>query len=259
MIGVMLAGGIPQPGDSLYELSQGKPKALIELAGQPMAAWVGKAIAGCRHIRHLIIVGLAADQLDLPITTSYIPNQPSLIDNAIAGIQAAIDHTPQPKHILLATADIPLITPQLIDHFIKMCHPLDKLLYYPYVPRPEIEKAFPAAKRTYARLKDAEGAGGDLFIVDPKIIEGNVALWESLTNARKKPWQVASVVGLPTLLRLLTRRLTIAGIEQKAHELLGAPIQLIQFPDPRIAMDGDKAHQITLLRNALDEKIEQTR
>lgn len=33
---IVIAGGIPKEGEPLYPLSQGKPKALLPIAGKPM-------------------------------------------------------------------------------------------------------------------------------------------------------------------------------------------------------------------------------
>ena len=254
MYAILLAGAVPKSDDLLYEFTQGKPKALIPLAGHVMGNWVVQALGECRHIHHIIIVGLEQNSLDCPLPTTYIPNQGTLISNVIAGIQAVQNHSPTEQVALLSTADIPLITPQLVSQFIEQCQPFDKLLYYPYVTRSTMEQAFPMSKRTYTKLRHVEGAGGDMFIVATRIIETNKTLWHNLTNVRKQPWKVAQAVGLRILWQLLTRRLTIADIEAKAEELLGEPIQLVLFGNAGIAMDGDKPHQITLLAQFLGEK-----
>lgn len=37
---IVTAGGISKQGDPLYKYSQGKPKALLDIAGKPMVKWV---------------------------------------------------------------------------------------------------------------------------------------------------------------------------------------------------------------------------
>ena len=61
MHAVVLAGGIPGPEDPLSEESGGRPKSLIDIAGRPMAQWVGDALEGSTHVDSLIVVGLGPD------------------------------------------------------------------------------------------------------------------------------------------------------------------------------------------------------
>jgi NDP-sugar pyrophosphorylase family protein len=44
MDAIVIAGGIPEPGDPLYEYTQGQPKALLDIAGKPMVQWVLDAL-----------------------------------------------------------------------------------------------------------------------------------------------------------------------------------------------------------------------
>jgi len=55
---VMTAGGRPQPGDSLYALTQGGFKALLELNGKPLIQWVLDALNGTEKVGSIVIVGL---------------------------------------------------------------------------------------------------------------------------------------------------------------------------------------------------------
>ena len=44
MDAIVTAGGIPMPGEPLYEYTNGSPKALLDIAGKPMIQWVSKKI-----------------------------------------------------------------------------------------------------------------------------------------------------------------------------------------------------------------------
>ncbi len=46
MDAIVIAGGIPEPGEPLYPYTQGKPKATLEISGKPMAQWVLDALNG---------------------------------------------------------------------------------------------------------------------------------------------------------------------------------------------------------------------
>jgi len=55
MDAILLAGGIPQPEEPLYEESRGRSKALIDVAGKPMAQWLLDALDLSGTISNIII------------------------------------------------------------------------------------------------------------------------------------------------------------------------------------------------------------
>jgi NDP-sugar pyrophosphorylase family protein len=61
MDALVLAGGIPQPGEPLYEFTQGKPKALLDISGKPMVQWVLDALSQARSIDRVVVVSLEED------------------------------------------------------------------------------------------------------------------------------------------------------------------------------------------------------
>jgi hypothetical protein len=93
-------------------------------------------------------------------------------------------------------------------------------------------------------------------IIHPRAITDNRELWDALSNARKHAWQIARQVGIMVLLKLLTRQLSIGDIEKLATRLTGHQAKVLLNPYAEMAMDGDKPHQIDLLRAEL-KRLEQ--
>jgi len=58
MNAIILAGGIPTSEDPLYLAANGQNKALIDIAGKPMAQWVVDAVDGANSVDRIVIVGL---------------------------------------------------------------------------------------------------------------------------------------------------------------------------------------------------------
>lgn len=253
---IILAGGQASAADPLYDYTQGQPKALLEMAGQPMLAWVATALQSSALTDETVVVGLPPGvHLHTPRPLHFIADQGSLIGNALAGLRWANERAQGAAHgaahAILSTADIPLLTPQILEQFIARCQPLDKALYYPIVSRQSMEARFPGSQRTYSRLVDGEFAGGDLVLADTRLVHTNVALWQTLAAARKYPWKMARVIGFSILLKFLFRRLRIADVEQKAATLIGLPVAAVPFDRAEIAMDADKPHQFDALRQIL--------
>jgi len=111
---VVLAGGRPGPGDSLWAETRGCPKALIDLAGRPMIRWVLDALAGSTHIDRIIVVGLD-NPLDSAGDIEFLVDQGSLIGNLYAGIGRLGANRPA----AYCWSDIPLVTTPMLDRFIE--------------------------------------------------------------------------------------------------------------------------------------------
>ncbi len=251
---IIAAGGSIGPDDPLFPYSLGRPKALIDMGGSTMLERVAAACAGSRYVDGLIIVGLGPNELDglaLPPLLAALPDTGGLISNVKAGLGWRLEHGRPGGEILITTGDIPLLTAELVDTFVEQCRPFDHLAYYNLVTRETMEARFPQSRRTFVRLRDAEVAGGDIVLVKSTVVESNEALWQALADARKHAWRLAWLVGPITLLRLLTRRLTIAEIEATASRLFGAPVRVLLSPHADLAMDADKPEQVELLRRHL--------
>lgn len=249
---IILAGGIPEPDDPLYPYSQGRPKALIELAGRPMVAWVVDALQGSSYIDDILIVGL--DESDAPPLSRpvyFLPNQNGMVANALAGLKWAQERRPAATTVMMASADIPTLTTPIVDYFVESCRPFDCHIYYAFVTQEVMETRFPHSRRTFVPLKGMRVAGGDLIITHPHIGDSHHELWTAIANARKHAWKLASIVGLRMLLKFLFRRLSVADIEQTATRILDKPVKALLSPHAELAMDADKPYQIDMLQAEL--------
>lgn len=255
---IVIAGGRPDPDDPLYPYTQGKPKALLSLNGQPMLAHVLQALQDARQVDTIVVVGITGEEgagavQSLPAAQAviFLPDQGSIVGNARRGLEWLAANRPGGSEVLISTADIPLLTGAIVDAFVDQCRPFDRLAYYNVVTKETMEARFPHSNRTFVRLKDTQIAGGDLNLAQLKILYTNQALWEALTNARKHAWQLARIVGPRTLLKFLFHRLSLADVEALAQRMFGAPIRVITSPYPELAMDADKPAQFDLLRRHL--------
>jgi len=252
---VIIAGGQPGPDDPLYPYTGDKPKALIDMCGRPMLAYVVDALQGSRYVNDIMIVGLGSDmgmQFKRPVY--HLPDQGSLVSNAIAGLEWARQRKPGVNAVLTCSADIPTLTSGIVDEFVESCQPFDYGLYYTFVTEETFERRFPGSNRTFVKLKDARVAGGDLTIMDPDLVDVNRDLWEALAHGRKHAWQLARIVGLRFLLKFLLHQLSLADIEVTAGRIIGKPVRALISPHAELAMDGDKPHQIDLLRADLQRQ-----
>lgn len=249
---VVVAGGQLSPGDPLYPYTKGKPKALIDINGSPMIKWIVDAIQGANNINQVAIVGLEKDpsfEFNRPV--HFISDQGSLVANVMAGLDWEQQNKSGSDALLFSSSDIPAITGDIVQNFIDTCRPFNKAIYYSVVTKEIMEARFPGSKRTYARFREHQVAGGDIFVVQSDVAEANPDLWPTLENIRKHPWKIARLAGPFTLVKYLLRQLTIAEVGERATHVLGRPVELFISKDAEIAMDVDKPHQVELLQAEL--------
>jgi hypothetical protein len=222
-----------------------------------MLAYVVEALSGSRYIGSVYIVGLPPEHR-LPLSTPVIHVSPQgdMVANAEAGIREAYTHNPDLEGVLVSSADIPLLTTPMVDHFIEECLKTDHDLYYGIVERSVMERRFPTSRRTYVRLTEGEFAGGDLFLVRPRAATMNTELWRRLASARKSPIRQARMLGgIWPLIKLLLGRLSLEEGVQRASRALGVRGRAVICPYPEVGMDVDKPFQLEIARAELEARV----
>lgn len=246
---IVAAGGTPKPEDPLYSLTEGRPKALIDMHGRTMLERVLDALQNSQHVGHIVVVGLGSDLgMTFQRPVDHLPDHGSMVGNTLAGLAHLRERNPDLKTIMFCSADIPTITPEIVDDMIERCRPFDKAMYYNFVTREVLEQRFPHSNRTYVKLKGIEIAGGDMAIAQASLADGNEELFEALTNARKNAWKLARIVGIGFLIKFLLRRVGIKEIEETAARVVNRPAEVVLNPHAEIAMDADRLDQVELLR-----------
>jgi GTP:adenosylcobinamide-phosphate guanylyltransferase len=256
MDAVITAGGIPGPEDPLFELTQGKSKALLKIADKPMVQWVLDALCGSDKVDRIVIVGLESESgLDCSKPVAYIPNQGSMIDNVRTSIEKVVELNPAADLILLVSSDIPALTTEMVDWAIDAAEETEDDMYYNIITKDDMESRFPDSKRSFIKFKDAEICGGDMNIVRASAASGNDELWTRLIAARKNIFKQAALFGFSTLILMLTRQLSIHDAAPRLSKQIGIRGRAVFCPYAELGMDVDKPYQFEILRKDLEGKV----
>lgn len=207
-------------------------KAFIPLNGRPMIDYTLDCYRKAPELAGIGIVGPQAGFEDLTDIT-LIPQRDSLVAN----VEAAAQVFPA-GWLLFSSCDIPLITPGAISDFLSRCRGAD--MYYPFVAREVSEREFPEMQRTWVKLADGEYTGGNLLLIKSSLIALVSKPAAAFFQARKSPVQLASLIGVPTLLKLLVHRLTVTELEEKMNKILCIDCKAVLTPYPEIGADVDK-------------------
>jgi GTP:adenosylcobinamide-phosphate guanylyltransferase len=252
MHALITAGGIPKPGEYLYEQTQGIPKALVDVNGRPMIQWILDAVNGSKQIDEIFVVGL-------PETTGLKSRKPihfvcdngEALENVIAGTEAIVVFDPETKIFLMTSSDIPALTTEMVDWVIAQGALADADLHYFTIRQQEMEKRYPESRRTYTHFKDADLCSADILLLRAEKVLNPAARWKDLLSARKSPMKQAAIIGYDVLILMLLRRIKLQKAVGIVTRRLGLTGRVAFTPYPEMGMDVDKDFQLEIIRKDL--------
>ena len=257
MDALVLAGGIPEPDQPLYEYTQGRAKAMLDIAGKPMVQWVLDALGDAKEVENVIVIGLPDDaEISCRKPIYRISNQGKMLANIKAGVDKMREINPESEYVISVSADIPSITGEMIDWLVDTAMETHDDVYYGVVSKEVMDARFPNSKRTFTKLKDIELCGADIHIAHHSMTTDPVHLakWEVLIGKRKQPLKQAAIIGIWTLILLLLGRLKLNDAVERVSKKLNFAGRVIVWKYAEAAMDVDKLHQLELLREDLEKK-----
>jgi len=256
MDAIVAAGGIPEPGDPLYEYTRGGPKALLDVAGKPMIQWVLEALDQASSIGRVVLVGLSEPaNISCSKIEAILPNQGGMLQNVRAGMKKAVESNPGARLLMTVSSDIPAVRGEMADWLVGAASETDHDLYYTVITRQVMESRYPNSNRSYIHLKDAEVCGGDMNVINARMVTANEEIWDRILEARKNVFKQASLIGFSTLLLLLVRQLNLESGIKRVSDRLEITGKVLFSPYAEIGMDIDKPHQLEILRKDLAQRV----
>ncbi len=228
-------------------------KAFIQLQNKPMITYVIDALKAANCIDRVAVVGDKAqlNSLDDQIDT-IIDKNGSMIDN----IKAGVSYFQEDSMILISTCDIPLLTAEAVEDFVKRALDTKADVCYPIINRTTCELAYPESKRTYATLREGQFTGGNLFMINPAVLDRCMYMAEQMISYRKSPAKMSKVLGIPFLIKLATGKLTIEEIENRASRLLNIRAKAIISDYAEIGNDVDRPEHLKLIEKYMQKNTE---
>ena len=220
-------------------------KALAPVGGRAMVARVLEAISATPTIAQITLVtddaiGPVDDIPGVSAARSHVPINRVRAEKTIsASVSAAIAAHPDETRFLIATADHPLLTPEIVSYFID--HSKDKPgVCVALVERNIIEATYPDMQRTYLKFRGAEVSGANLFAINDRSGLNAVRFWENVEANRKKPWKLAASFGLVNLIGFACRLYSIDTAFRRTARQLECEAHPILLPHADAAVDVDK-------------------
>jgi len=245
---VLMAGtGKPEPLTEQEGLSN---KAFIKVNGKAIISYVMQALLSSSFIDKIGVVGPEAELTELfggQSQVDIVPEKGVMLDNFAEGLAAVKDRS----LCLIVTGDIPLITAEVIDSFIRLCEPYDQDLYYPVLTRDTCMQKFPTTERTYVRLKDGYITGGNIALINPEWFLANRSRLEMFISYRKKPLKMLRMFPPSFIIKYILNTLSVSDIEKVFSRILQLKARAVFCETAEIGVDVDKISDLELVRKTL--------
>ena len=135
----------------------------------------------------------------------------------------------------------------MID-FLLQCKEVDADLYYPIVSKEVNERLYPGCKRTYVGLREGTFTGGNVFLVNPKIVMQCMDVAERIIENRKNPGSYVIYWAGLSFFAFFFGHCDLRMLNSGLTELLGISGAVVQSPYPELGIDVDKPSDLELVR-----------
>ncbi|MDX1918397.1 MAG: nucleotidyltransferase family protein [Candidatus Caenarcaniphilales bacterium] len=241
--------------------SEVENKAFLDIKGKLSISWVIQALTQSKYLANEPFISvkptqvkLFEDKLGLSGTRyRLIENNGSPIDAIISCSLNLAKNSPAQK-LLITTADHPLLTPEMVDHFIEAAITQRSELAFGVVNG----KRYPPSllKRTWHRLNpDCWLSGANLFFFEVDKLTGQVIFATRLVEGfRKKPILMSLSLALQNLsfiFKLIRQTAQLEDANEILSDASGIKVRLIELPYSEACIDIDKASDLEMARRIM--------
>jgi molybdopterin-guanine dinucleotide biosynthesis protein A len=221
-------------------------KALVEVGGQPML----ERVLGC--LRDSIGVRVVSVSAGDPALLEATPNLRAWVaegwlrHHQSAGSPAAsvldfLSREPTAGATLVTTADHPLLTPEMVGHFVVAAEETRSDMAVAVVEASLFRSRFPHVRRTFIPLAQEPVTGANLFwFRTPRAAEA-ARFWLRAEGVRKRPWRMVALFGPLALARFAAGRLTLDEAVDRVSSAMGLSVAVVRMPFAECAIDVDSA------------------
>ena len=224
-------------------------KALIMINGKPMIDYIVDALKNSENIDQIIVVGPEKE------LSPYIGKKVRKILNPgnsiLENMESGFNFFDSNDNLLILTSDIPLITPEAIDEFLKICTERKAYIGYPLITKENIMKKYPETIRTYVTMKEGIFCGGNIVFFKPEVFYQQKKLIKELFENRKSTWKYVKILGLKFIFKFIFKTLTLEEVERRVTGIIGYNSIAVMISHPEVMIDLDKISDLELIREYL--------
>ncbi len=170
-----------------------------------------------------------------------------MTDNLVEGLR----HVSHDCPAVILTSDIPMVTKEALEDFLDRFKKVEADFCYSIIPREKCENKYPGVTRTYFQLREGSFTGGNVFIVNPGVVENAAKKAKEFIALRKKPYLLALKLGIVFIIKFLLKKLTIKEAEKRVSHMFGIKAKAVISEYPEIGTDVDKKSDLELAEKVL--------
>ncbi|MCA1597382.1 MAG: NTP transferase domain-containing protein [Chloroflexi bacterium] len=236
------------------EVPAGTPalRALTPLNGRPMLSYVLDALAGCKAITGVVLVG-PHELSDAFPGVERLDAAEQLTGNVLVASRYALGK----GRVMLVGSDIPLLSAAGIQDFVDRCADPEVRLFYAIIEKGLVASAYPGMRRTFVRLSDGTYTGGNLLFGSPRFLLDSQHRVQAIYDQRKNVPGLARLMGYPLIARLVLTSvlrlplLDVASAGRLVGKSLGAKVAGVPVGYPEIGADLDSPDEIPYYEDLL--------
>ena len=156
--------------------------------------------------------------------------------------------------LLLATGDHALLEAGVVDRSCAAAAASGADFVVGLVPYAVVRHRFPDSKRTVLRFSDSAWCGSNLFVLRTHAGRHALELWQALEADRKRPWRMASRLGVGMLLKYLCGGLSLNNALATLSARAGCRIAHVVVDNARAAVDVDSSADLALAEEVLSSE-----
>ena len=225
-------------------------KALAPIAGRPMIERVISTLRALPRIESAtVVIEDAALLRRVPalrtlLDEGWLRTLPAS-DTPSTSARAGVEALGLTRPVLLLTADIPLLTPEMLLHFLDH-QPSDIDATVALARLALVKAAHPGAVRTGLAFSDGPWSGCNLFAFHDPAAGALLRFWRRVEENRKRPLAMLRQLGLVPALRYATRTLPLDAALATLGARTGTRLASVDMPFAEAAIDVDKPADMVL-------------
>ncbi|WP_269714330.1 NTP transferase domain-containing protein [Caulobacter sp. NIBR2454] len=247
---LVLAGDRGEP-DAVSAYAGVAHKGLIVLEGETLLARVLAALAAAGATR----IGVCADNAELLAALPAATPAGVAVEVIApeAGPSLSVYRAAQAlgTPLLVTTVDHALLQADWVKQFLADA-PTGCDIAALLAPEAAVRRDAPQTQRTWLTFRDGRYSGCNLFLLRTPDALKAIELWRTVEAHRKRPWRIAMILGLGTLLRFALGRLTLDQAITDIGRRAGVKAAAVRSNYGLAAVDVDKPADLDLVRQIVE-------
>jgi len=216
-------------------------KALVQVAGAPMISHVVRTLIECPSVARVLIISQRPVLMDCPELQSFGDRCPVSWAAGRNGIaESLVMHAgtlAAPWPVFVTTADNPLLTQEIVEHFLARSEASDVSLAV--VARELLAARYPESPRTWLRFRAGAYTGANLFTARTSRSAEALKVLAKAETSRKNQLRLLWHFGPVLAFGALTRMLSLQQVVERAGMRLGVKPAVVALPFAEAGIDVD--------------------